>query len=78
MMTDSRYPYTHACDYVRGHVTDFSPVHGMQLPTLSRSQASQAIRGIAEALGMTHEALACKIADAALASSRIAGQEKKE
>jgi hypothetical protein len=65
-MSDSRYPYTHACDYVRSHVTDFSPVHGMQLPTLSRSQASQAIKGIAEALGMTHEALACKIADAAI------------
>jgi hypothetical protein len=38
----------------------------MQMSTLSRSQASQAIKGIAEALGMTHEALACKIADAAL------------
>jgi hypothetical protein len=66
MTADTRYPYTHACDYVRAHVTDFSPDHGMQMSTLSRSQASQAIKGIAEALGMTHEALACKIADAAL------------
>jgi uncharacterized protein YidB (DUF937 family) len=65
-MTDSRYPYTHACDYVRSHVDDFNEAVGMRTPTISRSQASQAIKGIAQALGMTHEELACKLADAAL------------
>ncbi|POS10185.1 hypothetical protein [Burkholderia gladioli] len=63
----SRYPYTEACDYIRAHVTDYSEAHGMRLPTISRSQASQARLAIARALGIDDEELARKIADFARA-----------
>lgn len=59
----SRYPYTEACDFIRAHVVDYSPEHGARLPTISRSQASQARQAIARALGMNDEELARKIAD---------------
>ena len=59
----SRYPYTEACDFIRSRVCDYSPEHEMQLPTISRSQASQARQAIALALGMSDEDLAKKIAD---------------
>jgi len=64
----SRYPYTDACDFIRSRVTDYSEVHGMRLPTISRSQASQARQAIALALGIPDEELAKKIADYARAS----------
>jgi hypothetical protein len=45
-MTDSRYPYTHSCDFIRG----LGPV-GSGGVVLSRSDASQIRQGIAGALG---------------------------
>jgi hypothetical protein len=59
----SRYPYTDAADYIRSQVQDFSEDHQMRLPTISRSQASQAYGAVAKALGMSHEELAVKLAD---------------
>ena len=59
----SRYPYTAAADYIRGHVTDFDESVRMRLPTISRAEASLAMNAISVALGMTHEELAKKIAD---------------
>mgnify|MGYP007100078535 CR=1 FL=1 len=67
-MTDSRYPYTHAADYVRSFVTDFDERLGMKNTTMSRSQASQALKAFATALGMPKEELARKLADAFLAA----------
>lgn len=63
----SRYPYTFACDYVRMHVSDIDVRLGIPLPTISRSQASQAIGVIATALGMEKEELAKRLADAYIA-----------
>jgi hypothetical protein len=58
-MTDSRYPYTYACDMIRrlGPVASDGVV-------LSRADASKIREGIAKALGMDDRALACKLADA--------------
>jgi len=58
-MTDSRYPYTYACDYIRraGPVAQSGVV-------LSRSDASLIRCQIANALGMDDHELACKLADA--------------
>lgn len=56
----SRHPYTFAADYVRhyaGYAEDGSGAR------LSRSDASQIISGIAEALGMEKEALAVKLSE---------------
>ncbi len=55
---DSRYPYTYACDYVRGLAG-----YGEGGTKLSRSDASQVRRGIAEAIGMADDELARKLAD---------------
>jgi hypothetical protein len=62
-MSNSRYPYTEAYDFIRSHVKDFSEVHDMVLPTVSRSQCAQMCHAIAPALGLTAEELARKIAD---------------
>ena len=60
-MTDSRYPYTHACDYIRS----FGPV-GEGGVVLSRSDASRIRSAIAKAIGMDDRRMACKLADAEL------------
>ena len=54
MENDSRYPYTYACDFLRGLAG-----YGK----LSRADASQVRSGIAEALGMADDELARKLAD---------------
>ncbi len=59
----SRYPYTIACDFVRGFATDFNETLGMQLPTLSRGQASQVMHAFEAVFGITHEEMAKKLAD---------------
>ncbi|RZI60660.1 MAG: hypothetical protein EOP14_00045 [Pseudomonas sp.] len=64
-----RYPYTYACDYLRVKVDDYSEEVGMRVTTISRSQASQAIGAVAEAIGMPKEDLARKLADAFLSAS---------
>jgi hypothetical protein len=61
-MTDSRYPYTYACDFIRMA----GPV-GPKGVVLSRSDASQICQTIADVLGMDNHELACKLADAELA-----------
>lgn len=50
--SDIRYPYTYAVDFVRLRVY------------LPRSQVSKVLKTIAPVLGMTHEELAIKLADA--------------
>ena len=55
---DARYPYTHACDFIRclaGYERDGTKI--------SRSDASQIRSGIAEALGMNDVEIAQKLAD---------------
>jgi len=61
-MTDSRYPYTYACDFIRM----VGPV-GPKGVVLSRSDASQILQRIADVLSMDDHELACKLADAELA-----------
>jgi hypothetical protein len=60
-MTDSRYPYTYSCDFIRraGPISSEGVV-------LSRADASKIRRQIALALGMDDRELACKLADAQL------------
>lgn len=48
----SRNPYTYSADFVRS----LGPVNKSGV-VLSRADASQIVQGIAEVLGMTHEAL---------------------
>lgn len=67
MSEDQRYPYTYACDFVRGFVKDFNEAVGFATPSISRSQASQVMRAFEAAFGMTHEEMAKKLADAHLA-----------
>ncbi|WP_124485604.1 MULTISPECIES: hypothetical protein [unclassified Burkholderia] len=74
----SRYPYTEAADYIRGNVTDFDESSRMRLPTISRSQASQARQAIALALGMDDEELAKKLADYARAQDARAPASEGE
>jgi len=57
-ITDTRYPYTYACDYIRGLAGNDE--NGTKL---SRSDASQIRMGIAAALGIDDAELACKLAD---------------
>lgn len=59
----SRYPYTEACDFIRSNVTDLNEAIGVQAPTISRSQASQAMDAFEKVFGLTHEEMAKKIAD---------------
>ncbi|WJN74417.1 hypothetical protein [Burkholderia anthina] len=63
----SRYPYTEAYDFVRSRVTDFDAEIGARVPKISRSDVAIACNAIADALGMTAEELAKKIADYARA-----------
>lgn len=58
-MTDSRYPYTYACDFIRMA----GPV-GSEGVVLSRADASQIRQVFAKAIGMDDYELACKLADA--------------
>jgi hypothetical protein len=55
---DPRYPYTHACDYLRVKIGN-----DWDKGLISRSAASQARSIIAEVLGMDDYELACKLAD---------------
>ena len=57
-MSDTRYPYTYAADFVRGLAG-----YGEGGTKLSRSDSSQIRQGIAKALGMDDEELARKLAD---------------
>ena len=61
-MTDSRYPYTYSCDFIRMA----GPV-GRGGVLLSRADASRIRQRIAEALGIDDHELACKLADAEIA-----------
>ena len=61
--SDSRYPYTYACDYLR----QFGGVDAGGV-RLSRSDASQIRQAIAKAIGMDDEELAKKLADYAQAN----------
>lgn len=58
MEIDSRYPYTYACDYLRGLAG-----YGEGGIKLSRADASQVRQGIADAIGMPDDELARKLAD---------------
>ena len=62
-MSDSRYPFTYACDYIRMLVGDD---YGKGL--ISRSAAAQMMQIISDALGQTdgHFAIACAVADMAM------------
>jgi hypothetical protein len=57
-MTDTRYPYTHACDFIRSIAG-----YGENGAKLSRSDASQIRSKIAEIIEMDDNLLACKLAD---------------
>ena len=59
---DSRYPYTYACDFIRGVAG-----YGEGGTKLSRGDASQIRARIAEIIGMKDDELAKKIADHYLA-----------
>jgi len=58
MTTDTRYPYTYAADYMRSLAG-----YGENGSKLSRSDASRIRGGIALALGMDDDELACRLAD---------------
>lgn len=70
-MSDSRYPYTYACDFVREHCTEIRDVAGvpMGLPSLSRAQASQVMHAFELVFGLSHEDMAKKLADYSLKES---------
>ena len=57
-MSDGRYPYTYACDYIRGLAG-----YNESGTILSRGDASKIRSGIAEAIGMDDVELANKLAD---------------
>lgn len=56
-LEDGRYPYTYACDLIRGYAG-----YGKDGTKISRSDASQIRQGIAEIIGMPDEELAKKLA----------------
>ena len=64
-MTDPRYPYTYACDFIREHCGEFKEIAGarMTVPSISRAQASQVMHAFEAVFGMTHEEMAKKLAD---------------
>jgi hypothetical protein len=64
-MTDYRYPYTYAADYIRS----YGPVSSEGV-VLGRSDASQIREAIAKAIGMDDKELALKLADAQLANEQ--------
>lgn len=74
----SRYPYTEAYDYVRSHVAYYDERLQMRRPTINRLEAAQAVRSIAEVLGMDAEQLAIKIADYARAKGDEAMRKMEE
>ena len=57
-MSDARYPYTYACDLIRGWAG-----YNREGTNLSRSDASKIKSGFAEVLGIDDEELAKKLAD---------------
>lgn len=71
--TDSRYPYTHACDYLRAF-------GGMDKGgvRLSRSDASQIRQAVAVAIGMSDEDLAKKLADYYQANEEALTQQSSD
>ncbi len=63
--TDSRYPYTYACDFIRA----LAGYNSGGSTKLSRADASGIRSGIADALGMEDELLANKLADKEIAKT---------
>jgi hypothetical protein len=65
MKTDTRYPYTYACDFVREFSSEWREVAGvnMKLPSISRGQASSIMGAFEAVFGLTHEEMATKLAD---------------
>ena len=64
MSESSRYPYTYACDYIRGMVeVQNQELGGIYVPLLSRSQAAKIRHRLSEDLGLDDYAVACKLAD---------------
>jgi len=61
--SDSRYPYTYACDFIRSHCTDFDEALQFRTPTISRAQASQVMYAFELVFDMSHEYMARKLAD---------------
>ncbi len=72
-MTDSRYPYTYSCDFIRS----LGPVSTGGV-VLSRSDASQIHQGIAQALGIEDDELARKLADAQLENQSDPAEAKRQ
>jgi len=68
-MTNTRYPYTYACDYIRQSFIDTLADSAMQCQIPSRVEAARLRQKIATALGMSDEDLAKKLADAYLTSN---------
>ncbi len=64
-MTDSRYPYTYAADFIRS----YGPVNAEGV-VLNRSDASKIREAVAKALGIDDEELAKKLADAELVNNQ--------
>lgn len=62
-MSNSRYPYTYAYDFIRANTMEYSEINEMNLPQFSRSQCARICHAIAPALGMMPVELAEKIAD---------------
>lgn len=60
--SDTRYPYTYACDYIRS----LGPACSSGV-ALSRADASRIRQGIAAALGVDDAELAARLADHELA-----------
>ena len=72
-MTDSRYPYTYAADFIRS----YGPVSAEGV-VLNRSDASKIREAIAKALGIDDEELAKKLADAELADNQDPEHRKRQ
>lgn len=68
--SNSRYPYTYACDLIRS-----KGGYGDKGTNLSRSNASQIRQVIAKALSMDDEELAKKLADYFLANRKEVGTQ---
>lgn len=62
---DSRYPYTYACDYLRG----FGGIDNSGVK-MSRAEASEVRGSVAKAIGMDDKELAEKLADFYLANEK--------
>lgn len=67
---DGRYPYTYACDLVRGWAG-----YGSDGTKLSRADASEIIGNMADVLGITKEDLAGKLADKFLADDQFRAEQ---